>query len=116
MQILYARKLKNIPIYAKNILTYWKINEIIGLRNRKNATAQEVKTVANVLKLKGRIIENGYSIEEFARVLGMDYSTLYRKIKSDGASFTVGEANKIVEILKLEPADAVAIFFDAFVA
>lgn len=70
----------------------------------------------NVLKLKGKIVENGYTTEGFAKAINMDHSTLYRKLRREGTSFTVGEANMIVKALGLSSEDAVAIFFAESVA
>ena len=50
-----------------------------------------------------------------AEATGMDRSTLSRKMKNAEA-FTIGEANRIVTILKLTKEEAVAIFFVNIVA
>lgn len=69
----------------------------------------------NVAKLKGKIIEEGFSQETFAKEIGMDRSTLNRKLKT-GETFTIGEANIIVNKLRLSGNDAIAIFFPLIVA
>lgn len=66
----------------------------------------------NILKLKGKLVEKGIGYEEFADILGIDSSTLYRRFKSNGESFSVGEVNKIVKALDLESHEAAAIFFE----
>ncbi len=73
-----------------------------------------VYQVVNVNKLRGKIVENGLNVEKVATRLGMNRSTLYRKMK-DG-DFTIGEARAICEILNLSIEDAVAIFFADYVA
>ena len=66
-------------------------------------------------KLKGKIAENGLNQMALAEAAGMDRSTLSRKMKNAEA-FTIGEANRIVTILKLTKDEAVAIFFANIVA
>ena len=64
----------------------------------------------NVQKLKGKIVENGLSVETLASMVGTTKSTLYRKLKkSEG--ITIGEARKIKAALNLTEAEATDIFF-----
>lgn len=71
----------------------------------------------NANKLRGKIVENGLTVEAVAEQMGMDRSTLYRKMRPDtGTSFTVGEARAIGRILKLSAQDVMAIFFSDYVA
>lgn len=71
--------------------------------------------MCDVAKLKGKIVENGLNQMTLAEAAGMDRSTLSRKMKNAEA-FTIGEANRIVTILKLTKDEAVAIFFANIVA
>ena len=50
----------------------------------------------------------GISVKELAEKLGLNESTLYRKIKADGA-FTRDEINKMIDVLHIE--DPREIFF-----
>lgn len=70
----------------------------------------------NVNKLKGKIVENGLSITELAKRIGVDRSTLYRKIGRNGDEFSIKEANLIARELKLSREEAIAIFFTRLVA
>ena len=70
----------------------------------------------NIMKLKGKITECGFSLESFARVINMDYSTLWRKLKNEGESFSIGEANSIAKALALSAQEAMDIFFTNLVA
>lgn len=72
--------------------------------------------VVNINKLKGRIIECGMNVEKVAEIIGMDKSTLYRKINSNGENFTIKEADLIANALKLTYHEVNAIFFSQFVA
>lgn len=64
----------------------------------------------NHLKLKGRIIEHGMTMDEFSKAVGIARSTLWRKMKHNG--FTVDEMNKSVAILHLSPNETMEIFFN----
>lgn len=72
--------------------------------------------MVNVNKLKGKIIEKGFSIEKVAQAINIDVSTLYRKLKNDGEKFTIKEADQIVNFLLLDSTEATSIFFSQFVA
>lgn len=65
----------------------------------------------NIQKLKGKIVEMGFSREALATEIGIDKSTLYRKMEC-GEKFTIGEAQKIKDALSLSDEDVSAIFFD----
>lgn len=70
----------------------------------------------NVNKLKGKIVECGLSISDLADMIGINKSTLYRKLDTNGESLLVSEANAIVKALHLTSAEAMAIFFSQLVA
>ena len=69
----------------------------------------------NVLALKGKITERGLSITEFAEIIGVDRSSLYRKL-NNGEKITIGEAAKMKDALGLTNEDATRIFFGESVA
>lgn len=64
----------------------------------------------NMDRLKEKMSERNISHEELAQKLGIDVSTLYRKLKSDGMTFTVGQLHIIVDVLGLSDDDAASIF------
>lgn len=68
--------------------------------------------VANIKKLRAKMLEKGVNVEDLAKIINKDRATFYRKLGSDGDSFTIKEANLIVDALKLNPKEATAIFFD----
>lgn len=70
----------------------------------------------NVNKLKGKIVEKGLSVTEVAEKIGIDRSSLYRKLNKEGATLTIKEANLIVKILEIPPNEAIEIFFKDTVA
>lgn len=64
----------------------------------------------NIPKLRGKMVELGYSVESLATELGIYKSTLYRKL-DNGEKFTIGEAQEIRKALNLTDEEATAIFF-----
>lgn len=64
----------------------------------------------NMNLLKAKIIEGGLTNAEFAQKIGMDNSTLLRKMHAEGLKFTVGEMHKIKDVLCLSESDCRAIF------
>ena len=72
--------------------------------------------MVNIYKLKGKVVENGVTIERLAAEIGMDRATMYRKIKAGGENFSIKEADLIVKSLRLNKEEAVNIFFSQYVA
>ena len=64
----------------------------------------------NIQKLKGKIVEKGFNVEALAAEIGVDKSTLYRKLNAS-EKFTIGDANKIRTILDMSNDEASDIFF-----
>ena len=64
----------------------------------------------NIPKLRGKMVELGFSVESLANEIGIDKSTLYRKL-DEGEKFTIGEARKIRATLNLTSDEASVIFF-----
>ncbi len=52
-------------------------------------------------KLKRLIAKKNTTLEALATALGMDRSTLYRKMKGGLSSLTIGDAEKIIKFLAL---------------
>lgn len=67
--------------------------------------------MTNVKKLRGKMVEKNITIENLAKRLGMNRSTLYRKLNNDADTLLVKEANAIVTELGLSADEAMAIFF-----
>lgn len=72
--------------------------------------------MVNINKLKGKIVENGLTTEKLADNIGINRSTLYRKMNSNGENFTIKEASLIAKTLNLTLEETNAIFFSQFVA
>lgn len=70
----------------------------------------------DVNKLKGKIVEKGLNVETLARKIGIDRSTLYRKLNKQGDTLTVREVNIICKELGLSKDEAMDIFFRNVVA
>ena len=71
--------------------------------------------MVNVNKLKGKIIEQGLTIELLAEKTGIDKSRLYRRLK-EPTQFTIAEVNSIVAALECSTDEALGIFFTQTVA
>lgn len=61
--------------------------------------------------LKDRIKASGMSVEKISGMIGIDPSTMYRKIQKGGGGFTIKETNALAEVLKLSSDDVLDIFF-----
>ena len=67
--------------------------------------------VANINKLKGKIIEKGYKPKEFADAIGMCELTVRRKINNKNSDFSIIESLNVKKILNLSTQDYLDIFF-----
>lgn len=65
--------------------------------------------MCDTMKLKGKMKENGITQEKLSAAIQIDRSTLSRRLKT-GEGFTIGEANRIVKMLRLTTEEALAIF------
>ncbi|WP_295216418.1 helix-turn-helix transcriptional regulator [Ruminococcus sp.] len=72
--------------------------------------------MADVRKLKGKIVEKGETISRVAKGIGVNPATFYRKLQQNGEMFTIREADAIVRYLGLNEDEAVSIFFSSDVA
>lgn len=63
----------------------------------------------NVAKLKGKIVERGINVEGLANKIGVDRSSLYRKL-NNAEKITIGEASRMKEVLEMTDAEALDIF------
>lgn len=65
--------------------------------------------MVNVKKLRGKMVETGFSVESLAEVIGINRATLYRKLET--GNFSIKEANIIATALHLTNEELNAIFF-----
>lgn len=70
----------------------------------------------NVDKLKEIIKQSGYDMYQIAQAIGINRATLYRKMDANGVKFTIGEIQKLIEVLGLSDEEAIEIFFSKEVA
>ena len=82
----------------------------------KREFESEVIILVNVNKLKGKIVENGMSVQELAELVNIDKATFYRKLNANGETFLIREADAISKALKLTGEEVNAIFFSQYVA
>lgn len=64
----------------------------------------------NTNKLKAKIVEMNMTQSAVAKAIGVDSSTFARKMKLNGATFTVGQMHKLVDILHMSTEEAEQIF------
>lgn len=64
----------------------------------------------NNLRLKGRIVEKGYTLSSFAEVLGLSRASLRNKM-SGVSSFRVSEVKKMCDLLDIEYSEVGDYFF-----
>lgn len=65
--------------------------------------------MVDVNKLRGKIVERGFSQQELAQSIGIDRSTFYRKMKNNG-DFSIGEVAEIAKVMQLSNEEAIEIF------
>lgn len=63
----------------------------------------------NVAKLRGKIVEKGLNIEKTANIVGINRTSMYRKMNKPD-SFTIGDARKMKDALELTDDEAREIF------
>ena len=63
----------------------------------------------DINKLKGKITEKGLNVETLATLIGVDRSSLYRKL-NEFEKIKIGEARKMKEVLELSDEEATSIF------
>ncbi|MEA4813869.1 MAG: helix-turn-helix transcriptional regulator [Oscillospiraceae bacterium] len=64
----------------------------------------------DITTLKNKIAGQKYTNAAFAKALGIDESTLYRKIEKGGSGFSIKQVKKIVVLLNLTNKEACDIF------
>lgn len=71
-----------------------------------------------VNQLRAKIMERGLTIKAVSEKMGVDRSTLYRKMQAGYRSggFTVGDVQILASILELTPKELTEIFFSGGVA
>ena len=67
--------------------------------------------MVDIQRLKGKIIEKGFTVLTLSDQIGIDRTTLYRRFSDHGKSFTIGEIEQIVSVLHLTEQEAREIFF-----
>ena len=67
--------------------------------------------VTNLNKLKGKIVEKGYTESGFAKALGMCETTLSRKMKKEGYYFNTDETVLVANKLNLTIPEFLDIFY-----
>ena len=64
-----------------------------------------------MLKLKGKIIAEGYDLKSAAKEINISYTAFRNKLKGNTA-FSIDEVYDLVELLNIEKEEIVEYFFD----
>lgn len=72
--------------------------------------------LVNVNKLRGKIVENELNVATLAEKIGVDATTLYRRISDGGETFLIKEVQAIARELNLTIDEINSIFFADYVA
>lgn len=64
----------------------------------------------DIAKLRGQMVARGMTQEQLAKEIGVNPSTLSRKMRLSGIYFTIGEVHKMVDVLEIQPREAANIF------
>lgn len=64
-----------------------------------------------LLKLKGKIVAEGYDIKGIAKEMGLSYNAFRNKLRGV-TSFTLDEIYDLVEILNIEEDEIITYFFE----
>lgn len=64
----------------------------------------------NIQGLEHCIKQSNIGKRQLAAEIGMDQATFYRKMRSDGEKFTIGEMHKMVDVLNMTKEHAANIF------
>lgn len=86
------------------------------MMSREMRKAKGGIALVNVNKLKAKLVEVGMNVEELSEKIGMDRATFYRRLSSNGDTFSIKEADSIINELGLTKEEVNAIFFSQFVA
>ena len=82
-----------------------------------NANKKERRSwMVNIQKLKGKMVENGVSVEKMAEIIGVNRSTMYRKLDPNGKNISIKEATIMARELKMSFSEVNEIFFNSEVA
>jgi len=109
MQHDFGEKQRIVTQYAKKGLTLVIFADIMWLVTQCATQKTERMDDMNINKLRGKIVEKGMNIPELAAKIGVDRSSMYRKL-NNFEKITIGEAIKIKEALALDDSDAYEIF------
>lgn len=85
------------------------LDDIILVVARDATNKKGLNDYMNINKLKGKIVEKEMNVETLAEMIGINRSSLYRKL-NNGENITIGEAVRIKDALSMTNAEAYDIF------
>ena len=69
------------------------------------------KKYQELLKLRGKIIAEGYDLKTVAKKIGLSYNAFRNKIKGETA-FTINEVYELAVILNIDKEEIITYFFE----
>ncbi len=68
--------------------------------------------MVNIPKLKGKMVEKGFTQARLGKAIGVSLSTINQRFNRGGDAFTVGEVERIAMALQMSQQDVNEIFFN----
>jgi hypothetical protein len=68
--------------------------------------------MVNIPKLKGKMVEKGFTQARLGKAIGVSLSTINQRFRQGGDVFTVGEVERIAMALQMSQQDVNEIFFN----
>ncbi len=90
------------------MLTYFLLCATVYLQICKRKGGGYMRV--DIAKLRGQMVARGMTQEQLAKEIGVNPSTLSRKMRLSGIYFTIGEVHKMVDVLEIQPREAANIF------
>lgn len=75
----------------------------------RQSEGEEEPILADMNKLRGKMVEKSVTVKSLAEALGINAATLYRRLKNPD-EFTVGNVKFIAEVLQLTAEEVEYIF------
>lgn len=82
----------------------------------QNETERKVKMEINIEKLKETVISRNTTLEALAYEMGINRSTLYRKLRRGPSAISLQDVKNISDSLDLSPTEANTIFGGGYVS
>lgn len=100
--------------YVDIMETTWYDMVVPGLETCRNERSTFMQNITNTNKLRGRIVEQGYTLQSFASAVNISRLSLRKKMSGE-LEFKAGEIVRICTLLSIPRAELCDYFFICFV-